>query len=497
MIKLKNTTLFILINMFSGMGYSLVSPLFPSLGKEDNLGEDILGLIISTYSIASTILTPFVPSLIKKFSRINILCFATFFEATCTLLYGFLPFIHSHQILLPIIFLLRILHGCCSAIIATLVYSLTISLAEEGETQISLGNLEVGWNLGTSSGPLFASFFYKIGGYSMPFIVLGLFLYISVYIAKSIDSEKINKEEDTEEEQQQSFASYLFHPEIFLILLAFIICMVDVTFYFPCLTNHLTNNYNLSVSTSSLFFIIPIISYIIILQFLDNLSAKFGLYVSFSVGLIFSVISPLFLNPCPPIPKSLISIIFGFLLIGVGSAPVFIPGLVALAKNIKKVDKNIDELTANDISSAINNLTIAIGDFGGPIIGGFFTSRYNFNYCCFIVCIIGVIYSVFFILYFFRNIKEDINMILTNKSIVDENAQKKLIDSSGKIDKEMLDKEILLDTNDLNKSVLESNKTFLGNFKFGSFLMNRHSYKNRLRRSGRLSKVSLYSSLTN
>ena len=88
-------------------------------------------------------------------------------------------------------------------------------------------------------------------------------------------------------------------------------------------------------------------------------------------------------------------------------------------------------------------------------------------------------------------------MILTNKSIVDENAQKKLIDSSGKIDKEMLDKEILLDTNDLNKSVLESNKTFLGNFKFGSFLMNRHSYKNRLRRSGRLSKVSLYSSLTN
>ena len=68
---MKNTTLFLLINMFSGMGYSLVSPLFPSLGKEDNLSEEILGWIISTYSIAGTILTPFVPFLSKNFLGFN------------------------------------------------------------------------------------------------------------------------------------------------------------------------------------------------------------------------------------------------------------------------------------------------------------------------------------------------------------------------------------------------------------------------------------------
>ena len=58
--------------------------------------------------------------------------------------------------------------------------------------------------------------------------------------------------------------------------------MVDVTFYFPCLTNHLTKNYNLSVSTSSLFFIIPVSSYIIVLQFLDRLSNKFGISLTYS-----------------------------------------------------------------------------------------------------------------------------------------------------------------------------------------------------------------------
>ena len=494
---MKNTTLFFLINMFSGMGYSLVSPLFPSLGKKDNLSEEILGWIISTYSIASTILTPFIPTLSKKFSRIKLLCFATFFEATCTILYGFLPFISSYPILITIIFLLRILHGCCSAIIGTLVYSLTISLAEQSELQISLGNLEIGWSLGTSCGPLFASFFYRIGGYSLPFISLGVFLYISVYIAKSVDSEKLNKDDDSEEDPP--FAKFLIYPQIFLILIAFIICMINVTFYFPCLTNHLTQNYNLSVSNASLFFVIPIISYITILQFLDNISAKFGIYIIFSFGLICSVISPLFLYPCPPIPKSLISIIVGFLIIGVGSAPVFVPGLVALSKNIRNIDANIDELTANDISSAINNLTIAIGDFGGPIIGGFFTSRYDFKYCCYIVFLLGISYSMIFILYFFGNIKEEIKILLTRQKIEKDILESgKSFQSSDIVDKDnLMNEEKLLNGSILNKSVFELNNSFLGKFKFESFSIRRHSFGNRFKRKERISKISLYSSLTN
>jgi MFS family permease len=488
---MKNTTLFFLINMFSGMGYSLVSPLFPSLGKKDNIGEDVLGWIISTYSIASTILTPFIPTLSKKFSRIKLLYFATFFEATCTLIYGFLPLISSYSLLIVIIFTLRILHGSCAAIIGTLVYSLTISLSDEDETQISLGNLEVGWSLGTSSGPLFASFFYRFGGYSLPFIILGLFLYISVYLTKNVDSSKLNNEEESEEDPR--FARFLLHPEIYLILIAFIICMIIVTFYYPCLTNHLTNNYNLSISTASLFFIIPIISYVSILQFLDNISAKFGIYFTFSCGLIFSSISPLFLYPCPPIPRSLISIIIGFLFIGAGSAPVFIPGLVALSKNIRKIDKNIDELTANDISSAVNNLTVSIGDFSGPIIGGFFSSHYDFKHCCFIVFLIGGSYSILFICYFFRSIEDDLKSLLSEKKIEKEESEKK--EKELKI--EASPDEDLISNQNLNKSVLELNNSFLGKFKFDSFTLRRHSFGNRFRRKERISKISLYSSLTN
>ena len=412
---LKNTTLFLIINMLSGMGYSLVSPLIPTLGKKDNLSEGVLGWIIGIFPISGSLFTPLVPILCRKFSRINLLCFATFCEASCTICYGLLIFVSNLNILMIIIFSLRILHGCCSAIIGTLVYSLTILLADKDSTQSSLGKLEIAWAVGCSSGPLFASFFYNIGGYSLPFIASGMCLYISVYLSRQVDAKILKEDDEKEDDGNINYLRYFFYKEIFLILIGFSICMINVTFYFPCLTYHLTNNYSVSVSIASLFFITPVIPYIIILQFLDSISAKFGIYLTFNFGLILSGISSHFIFPVPPIPHSLFFIIIGFLMIGTGSVPVFIPGLVMLSRNIKKIDKKIDEMSANDIASAINNLCVELGDFLGPILGGFLTDKFGFSVCCFLVSMLGIFYALIFIFFFFEKIKNDFNLVCQNK----------------------------------------------------------------------------------
>ena len=178
----------------------------------------------------------------------------------------------------------------------------------------------------------------------------------------------------------------------------------------------------------------------------------------------------------------------GFLLIGFGSAPVFIPGLVALAKNIKIIDPSIDELTANDISSAINNLTIDVGEFIGPIAGGFLTSRYNFKYCCFIVFLIGIVYSGLFILYFIRNIKDDIIKFMINKQSIEEtekkNSNKNLLDEDDSI------------FDEISINSVQINHSFLGSFKLDSISRRRNTYANKFRRSNILSKSSLHSALT-
>ena len=46
---MKITTILFFMNVFSGMGYSILSPLFPSLGTKEGLTEALIGCIITVF----------------------------------------------------------------------------------------------------------------------------------------------------------------------------------------------------------------------------------------------------------------------------------------------------------------------------------------------------------------------------------------------------------------------------------------------------------------
>ena len=416
---LDNTNLFLIINFVYGAGHSLITPLFPTLAQKYNLSESVLGWIMGIFPLTVSIFTAIIPILCKKFSRIYLLQFSAFIEAIITILYGFLIFIPNKTLLMIIIFPLRIINGCCSAVISTLVYSLTISLAEKEKTQNDLSKLEIAWALGSSSGLLISSVFYKIGGYPLPFFVTGIFIFISSYLSLRINDKSIKKDNDenNDKNDNNNYLKYLLNPEVYLILIGFIVSLICVGFYSPSLTNHLNNNYSISVSISSLIFMAPTIPYIILLHYLDKITSKFGNYITFTFGVFALSISSFMIYPVPPIPQFLIFIIIGFLISGIGCVPVFTPGLVMLSNNIKKVDKSIDEMSSNDIASVLNNLVGALGDFIGPILGGYITEKFGFKFCCFIVSVFGLIYTGIFILMFYSKIKNDLSNIIQYKKL--------------------------------------------------------------------------------
>ena len=369
-------------------------------------------MIISTYAITNCITTPFIPKLCKRFSRIKLLYFATFFEATCTLLYSFLEKIPSLTLFLIIVFTLRIIHGIFASFIITLVYSLTCSLSDEEEVKSNLGYIEVGMSLGSSAGPLFVSIFYKIGGYKLPFLILGLFLYISVYLTKILENEEFYKNEI---EEDPSVFKFLNNLDI-LISGALVLSMVAFTFYFPFLTNHLYEKYNLGVSSSSLFFSVPLLSYLIIVNFINIISKKLGNFHSLSAGILVNVIGVYLIYPLPPFGNNIVFIIIGLALIGAGSL-IFVFSLLELSKIIKTLSGDYDQNTVNDIASAVNNLFTAIGDLLGPIIGGSLSSHFSFKISC---IFIFTIFSIFYILFIIFYTKDDIiaSYKLSNNNII-------------------------------------------------------------------------------
>ena len=426
---MKITKVFFFMNMLSGMSYSIFSPLFPSLATKKGISETIIGLVISIFDLANTIITAFAPLLFIKFTRIKLLFISTFFEATCTILYGLIGyFFNSFYSLIIFMIVLRIIHGVSNGIIATLLYSLTITLAKESEKKEALGSLEIGWCIGLALGPIVASIFYKIGGYILPFILLGSILYTSIYLTLNVAHKKT--ESNNIVEGNLLFLKFLGHLEILLILGSFFFGMISESFFYPSLTNHLENYFGLSLSVASLFFMILAISYIITLLNINKATESLGLYGSSFIGLLICAFGVLLVYPYPPLPKSTISVIIGLALIGGGSAPIFIPGLVNLSKNVKKIDPDIDEFSANDISSAINNITIAIGDFSGPIIGGYLSSQFGFKNSCLISSTLIFIYSIFYFIYFKKKIlpNKDKKLLIDNDS---KSEEKELMNHPG------------------------------------------------------------------
>ena len=242
---LDNTTIFFIINMFSGIPYSLVSPLLPTLAQEQNFSETVLGFIISIFPLAVTLFSTIVPILSKKFSRFKLLSFVTFFESVMTILYGTLIFIPNKTLLLISVFIVRTIHGICAGIIGTLLYSLTISFAEKGKTQTSLGRLEIAYSLGSSAGFLISSVFYKIGGYPLPFFVAGCSEFISFYLTFKINDKNMKKDDDEEKkgDDNYNYLKYLLNPEIYSILIGFVVVMINVTYFDLSFANYLSNNY--------------------------------------------------------------------------------------------------------------------------------------------------------------------------------------------------------------------------------------------------------------
>ena len=206
----ENLTLFIIINIINGAGYSLISPLLPILGKRENLSESELGWMIGIFPISSCLSTTVIPILGKKFSRIKLVSFGTFFAAISTILYSFLILISNKRLLMVIFFSLRIFHGFWSTVVVILINSLTISSSKKEKTQSSLGKLEVSLGLGVSSAPIIDSLFYKIGGYPLPFLVTGISTFFAFCLTFRINRKKIKKEHNEDDNNYNYLKLFIF-----------------------------------------------------------------------------------------------------------------------------------------------------------------------------------------------------------------------------------------------------------------------------------------------
>ena len=399
--------LLFIINTFISMGYSIIAPLFPVLGKKNSLSENVLGWIISLYSLANFFITPFTPQLVYKIGRKKLFYLSNIIEATSTFVYGLLIYINNYYFFIFIAFIIRAIHGIGGGIASTLLYSIGVSISSPEEVFSTLGYLEIAWSLGVSIGPVLASFLYHFGGFSLPFYTFGCLFIIGIYYIKILNIS------DKGSDSNPNFFKF-FNFEMFTNFLPTVVFQIAQTYYFPSLTYHLTGKWNLSIETSALFFMIGMAAYLIILQILQKILGNLGLILTIFLGQIIIIFGPPFVYPLEFLPQSIISIIFGLALLGASGAFTCVAVIIQYGKIAKNAENLLDEFSANDIASAVFNLGINCGDFLGPVYGGFVSTNFGFKYSNIYMSVIAFINGIYYYIYYKQYLNDIIKDIFLN-----------------------------------------------------------------------------------
>ena len=153
----------------------------------------------------------------------------------------------------------------------------------------------------------------------------------------------------------------------------------------------------MSIEGSAIFFVVNLLSYFLVLNYLNLITKKLGLKLTLCCGMVCLFVGVLFLPPIPFLPQSISTVIIGLLIIGVPDAIINVPAICDLIETFKKDKRfNLDDNAANDMASAIYNLALNFGEAIGPIFGGFVTEKSNFQRSCVYTSIIDFSYCLFF-----------------------------------------------------------------------------------------------------
>lgn len=189
--------------------------------------------------------------------------------------------------------------------------------------------------------------------------------------------------------------------------LAIVTDMITTTFIYPVFSAHLLSKFGLSIEVSSVFFVISMGSYFLTLQFLNKISNKVGVKLTICIGLLINFLFVPFLAPASFLPQSLVTIILGLIIVGMTGACVTVPGIIDFMDTMKTKMK-IDEMAANDVSSALYNLSINTGEAIGPIVGGSLTSLYSFETACYSTGFLCLTYATLYAFYNLNTIKQQL-----------------------------------------------------------------------------------------
>ncbi|XP_076351616.1 MFS-type transporter SLC18B1-like isoform X1 [Tachypleus tridentatus] len=158
---------------------SLQAPFFPRQAEEKGATPTQYGLVFGVFELAIIVASPICSKLLSHVSPNFLISTGLFFCGTTTILFGFIDRAPSGTPFIVLAFTIRIVEGLGSASFMTAANSVC---AGEFRDQVAttLSILHSFFGVGLIVGPTLGGGLYQVGGFALPFVVLGSLLLLGI-----------------------------------------------------------------------------------------------------------------------------------------------------------------------------------------------------------------------------------------------------------------------------------------------------------------------------
>uniref|UniRef100_A0A2H8TGP9 MFS-type transporter C6orf192 n=1 Tax=Melanaphis sacchari TaxID=742174 RepID=A0A2H8TGP9_9HEMI len=389
-----------LVDFLGFCSMSVMAPTFPKEAEKKDMTVSEAGLVFSFFALVMFLLSPAMGSIMPIFGTKCLFISGVFISGVCNMLFGLLPMIQDNFQFKVLCFIVRGLEAIGASAFSTSSFVYVIQLFPENVSSV-LGILETFVGLGMSVGPAIGGLLSSVGGYAMPFFVVGLLMVATVplhiYLMPPIRDDV--KASQAVGSRSKGIIKLLIIPSAFVVG-----AVITVTSNFwasldPTLEPHL-REMGLSTDEVGLVFLFCSILYGVSSPFWGYIADKYNNHWSMmAVGLFSSAIGLFILAPLPWLPLNqdvLWLNLVGLGILGVSASLTMMPAFNFILSSA--IENGFQESVSTfGTVAGFWSSAYSLGDMTGPSLGGVLLQHFGFSICmttmglfCLVVGVISV-----------------------------------------------------------------------------------------------------------
>jgi len=369
---------------------SLQAPFYPAEAESKGATASEYGLVFGIFELTVFVTSPVFGKYVAKLVPKTMMTVGLFVTGFCSILFGTLDMVDGTSAFIGLSFTIRIIEALGNA--AFLTSAFTIVAAEFPDSvATTFACLETFFGLGLIVGPTLGGFLFQVGGYLVPFAVLGFFLIAASLLTHFLLPVCYYPDVSSD----AGLLRVIRIPSVLLAAFSVFAASIAIGFLSATLEPHL-RQFNLTPVVMGLMFVIEGGVYAVTAPFWGFLCDRkiqpkiIMMFGAFFVAGGFVLVGP---SPFIPLDTSLPLAISGLVVLGIGIGAELVAGFIAAIREAT-VHGFPNNLQTYGMVSGLWTSTFALGAFVGPSAAGILFDNFGFRASTDFVIIINLLLVV-------------------------------------------------------------------------------------------------------